>query len=1155
MQASWQTLAAAVGVILAGMIAWFAGILVHLQGANLWIFRGGLFLLILLIGGAVFLWYRSRHKSASSQPASSEGGPSGENDDILSAIGEAEMRIAKSSRLPAGTTLSSLPILFILGEVGAGKTSVVKESGLEAELLSGNVYQEDGIAPTRLANFWYAQKTILIELAGGLLGDTGTWSRLLKSLLPGRFKSILHGGPTAPRAAVVCFDCEKLAKVGRPDEVTPHSRAIRTRLEHISQSLGINFPVYVIFTRADRLPYFEEYFRNLTNDEVTQVLGVTVPVLSTTSTGVYAEQESKRLKTALTSIFHSMAECRAGLLYREFNDSYKPGIYEFPREFEKRLPAFTQFLLDLCRPSHLRSGPFLRGFYFTGVRLVDAQSSGMAGTFVATPPSPAPSARKFSPNATAIFRADDAGQATSWKSGTLPGVASDAAKVRQWAFLSHIFSHIILQDKSALGASGASTKTNSGRRILFGLLTAIAAIWIIGMTVSFFYNRQLQREVSVAAARLAAVQRPAAVNRATLDELRHLDAARVVLERLEDYEENGHPWRMAWGLYTGHELYEDLRRVYFYRFDELLLTDTRAQMLAILRKLPSCAAGTVAAPEESNSQVFETLKAYLMITSNPEKSDPNFLGPRLTGFWSTGEAESDRNGLAKAQFTYFANQLLKQNPREEQADIAAIEQARAYLRTCNQAESRYRALLAQADVKFPPFDFAKRYPDAAGLVKETKVVRGAFTKPAWEYVASQIPNLDQFASDDWVLGPGGVATLNVAGVQNQIRDQYAAEYTREWREYIRGAAVTHFVSAKDASSKLGQLSDNRSPLLALLCEATENTGLSPNGETVAKAFQPVREVEGPGCPSNLLASAGTQSYVGALLKSKDCYEEMESAPPDQHSEQLRQCNTHLSQNIDPQITMLVKTIDPDGLDKTVRKLLQLVPPPPPPQTPGKELCDALNSLSMKYPVNPNSRDEATFEEFNLFFTRDTGTLTKYIDKHKDDLERRGDRYQPKRGSQYPVNLIPVVNRALDIQDSLFPKGATKMQYQFLLKASFPDLPAGKVTIDGQSMDIPANGQGSKTFTWPGTPGEARIDIENFSYGNKGPWAAFRLFETIPWTPITGGYRLSGYLKGTGDQPLEYLGKPVNLQFEIDTQSEPIFRKGYLSALRCPAKSK
>ena len=48
----------------------------------------------------------------------------------------------------------------------------------------------------------------------------------------------------------------------------------------------------------DRLPYFTEYVRNLNNDESTQVLGVTLPMLNRRSEGVYAEEETtpKRCK-------------------------------------------------------------------------------------------------------------------------------------------------------------------------------------------------------------------------------------------------------------------------------------------------------------------------------------------------------------------------------------------------------------------------------------------------------------------------------------------------------------------------------------------------------------------------------------------------------------------------------------------------------------------------------------------------------------------------------------------------------------------------------------------------------------------------------------------------------------------------------------------
>ncbi len=99
------------------------------------------------------------------------------------------------------------------------------------------------------------------------------------------------------------------------------------------------------------------------------MLGVTLPVRSTAA-GVYAEEETKRLTKAFDELFYSLAEKRLDLLARENENDKLPGIYEFPRELRKLRTLLVQFLVDLARPSQLSVNPFLRGFYFSGVRPV-----------------------------------------------------------------------------------------------------------------------------------------------------------------------------------------------------------------------------------------------------------------------------------------------------------------------------------------------------------------------------------------------------------------------------------------------------------------------------------------------------------------------------------------------------------------------------------------------------------------------------------------------------------------------------------------------------------------------------------------------------------------------------------------------------------------
>ena len=133
--------------------------------------------------------------------------------------------------------------------------------------------------------------------------------------------------------------------------------------------MSISLPVYVLFTKLDRISFFPEFARGLSKEEASEVLGATLPVRSL-ATGVYAEEETQRLTKAFDEIFYSLAERRLELLARENEPDKLPGIYEFPRELRKLRTLLVQFLVDLARPSQLTVNPFLRGFYFSGVRPV-----------------------------------------------------------------------------------------------------------------------------------------------------------------------------------------------------------------------------------------------------------------------------------------------------------------------------------------------------------------------------------------------------------------------------------------------------------------------------------------------------------------------------------------------------------------------------------------------------------------------------------------------------------------------------------------------------------------------------------------------------------------------------------------------------------------
>ena len=252
-------------------------------------------------------------------------------------------------------------------------------------------HQDNTVAPTRTANLWLAKNTIFTEAGSQLLTDRSRWVKLIRRLRPGSLKSVVGGNAQAPRAAVVCVNAEMFTQQGASDYFATVAKTTQERLGEISQALGISFPVYVLFTRCDRLPFFADYVRALTNEEAGQVLGVTLPMRNVQA-GVYAEEETRRLSASFDSLFYSLADKRLNFLPRESDPQKVPGAYEFPREFRKLRNAVVQFLVDVGRSQPIARQPVSSWILFH--RRTAGDGAGFAASHSHAAPSSASAKRR-----------------------------------------------------------------------------------------------------------------------------------------------------------------------------------------------------------------------------------------------------------------------------------------------------------------------------------------------------------------------------------------------------------------------------------------------------------------------------------------------------------------------------------------------------------------------------------------------------------------------------------------------------------------------------------------------------------------------------------------------------------------------------------------
>jgi type VI secretion system protein ImpL len=1093
-------------------------------------------LIVLLV---VFLILRKKKKRAA------EGeDPGASRDEVAQLIREAETKLT-AAKLAEGGKVGNLPVFFLMGDSGSTKTSVMLRSGLDPELVAGQVYQNGNVVPTRTANLWVSRKTLFLEVGGTLRADLAKWKKLIARLQPKA--SVMGKGGQAARAAMVLFDCENFTRPGAQEMVVNSARTLRSRLIEISESLGINLPVYVLFTKLDRLPFFTEFVSNLSNDESTQVVGVTLPMTGARSDGVYSEEETARLTDNFERLFHSFADARTDFLGRETNPQNLPAAYEFPREFRKIRPAVVQFLVDLGRPSQLTVGPFLRGFYFTGVRPVIINET--------VPAAAAPQQRseyEIPSGATSLFNVGAArAQAQAAASPT-----TTARKVPQWLFLSHLFNDILLADKSAMGASGSSTKTSAARRILLIAGAALCFLAMIFFTLSFFKNRSLEAEVKTAAQDLASGPPPAA-DLAPADQLRKLEGLRQSVERLQGYRRDGAPLFYRMGLFVGNDLYPEARRLYFARFNQLLLAPTQAGIAQNLKALPP------KPPGPDYNATYDELKAYLITTSNHDKSTLSFLPPVLVKWWTNGKtADQERSLLARKQFDYYAGELKEANPFASTNDGQAVVKGRSYLVQFTGTDRVYAFMLSEAAKNNPPINFNRQFADSAKVVLEPHEVPGAFTKNGWAFMKENIPQADRFFSgEEWVLGKQSVSQAEAANLPAEIRKRYNEDFLKEWRAYIKQASVVKYASLQDAVQKLTVTSGPQSPLLALFCLASQHTAV--DDPAIAGVFQPVQAVVPPACADRYIAPSN-QNYMSQLASLLTSLDAVASAPQpsdaaaaqtDSIASQAKAATIQISQNFNSSSDLgsPVRQLLEDPITSVQGAVRGMGPAAV--NKKGGGTCGEIGAIMAKYPFNPRASARATIQDINTVFDPKKGVVWQFYDANLTKAVSRNG--VPVPGAPFEVTAAyrNFLSKAGPFTDAAYAGGGPDPKLTYTVTPLLgADQERIHLTIDGQAADFVPNAP-AKQFTWPGPAAGVQMSVkpkggnENTYPSYDGLWA---IFDFIGDADSRLDALVVMTLKaGKSGRPVlnQATGQPITVRLEI-AANPPIFDKGFFSGLTC-----
>jgi type VI secretion system protein ImpL len=1127
------------------VLVWFVGSWLPLHGSDRWILRGGLWL-IGLVGAGTFLWFYRKKKAEQAHAATPPGEQPGSADvDLL--VHEAVHRL-KGSTLGRGASLGTLPLFFLLGESGSTKTTTVIHSALDPELLAGHVYQDNNIIPTRVVNIWYTREAIFVDPAGNLLALPERWKRLVKMVQAGRVSSAMGKGQQAPRAAIVCFDCGNFLQPGASEAILSAARKLAVRLQEISQLLSVSFPVYVLFTKLDRISFFPEFAGSLSKEEASEVLGATLPIRSL-ATGVYAEEETKRLTKAFDEIFYSLAEKRLELLGREYELDKLPGIYEFPRELRKLRPLLVQFLVDLGRPSQLTVNPFLRGFYFSGVRPVivdDVVHAAPQGRVQA-------SESEFDAGATRIF---SSGGGSKHAPATAPARVAGSRKIPQWVFLTQLFNDVIVKDRVAMAASGFSSRVNLLRRLALGFVALVALVCAIGFLISFVGNHALESNVRTATEELRTVAHLPPKQLPSLDDLEKLERLRKELVNLSTYQTDGVPFRLRWGLYVGDRIYPDAKTVYFERFRNLLFDDTQSRLLIRLRSVPA-----KPGPNDSYAATYDELKAYLITTSKHEKSTKEWLSPVLTNDWTRGrDVGTDSAALAKSQFDFYSTELAAANPFSSKPDDAAVKRARDYLGQFAGIDHIYKPILDEVSSKFPDVSFNEQFGNSTGVIASSHKVRGAFTRSGFASMTDAIRNVSHYISgEDWVLGKITASELDQTTLQPKLTAQYQQDFIREWRSVLTTSHVTDF-KLPDAADRLDKLSSSSSPMLELLWFIAQNTDVGVR--EITDVFAPVDAIEKPGPPDQLptaYVNPDNNPYVSALTKLQDDIANYLRAPDPNHSDQA--LNSALAAKSAAKAATSGHIDQRFHTEEAVRQLLEepiklaesglTRGPVETLNAAGQGFCQKFGRLRGFYPFSPTSTNDLPIDDLNMILAPGKGLWAFYDDaKLSTYLARENGKYVANSSAPTAVHITPdfllFFNQIVALSEALYPQASTTPHFSYGLRELHSEGLALKIGTD----TVSGAGQ-QRLFNWTGNGEEVQIATTGGEplQSYEGPWAVFKFVrDSHPetWRPVTN---LEWILQIAGKDVVSN-GKKKSYTYELQVNGINPFRPAELSGLRC-----
>ena len=726
------------------------------------------------------------------------------------------VKAIKSSRigvLKGKAALYELPWYAIIGNPAAGKSTAILNSGLQFPFQDNRSNVIQGIGGTRNCDWYFTTTGIVLDTAGRYsvsAEDRTEWLTFLGLLKKNR--------PRAPINGIIIAASIAELTGSKPEFAIELAKDLRQRVQEITERLEVFAPVYVVFTKADLIAGFTEFFQRLDPAERESVWGTTLPYDPNAHTDALAAFD-----TGFEELAEGLKEMSLAHMAMQRGREVSPGLLTLPLEFVGIKPALRTFIATLFEENPYQFKPVFRGFYFSSA-LQEGQSVHHASQRVG---------RQFALQPAA----DNADQAPSGQTAF---------------FLKDLFHKVIFADRQLVRQYSSPHQNRMRYGVFLGAVGALAlalGLW----TWSYTTNVQLVENAT------RDLQQAVRLQQGRVDLKSRIDALLLLQDRLEQLQryraEGGITTSL--GLYQGGNIEKKLMAEYYHGMRQVMLEPATANLETFLAQVVSRRnelgqAAPAAAESEtlyqdasptSTNDAYNALKTYLML-GNPKYVEDAHLAQQLTLFWRTW-LDANRGQMTREEMLRSGEKLMTfyvahaSDPAwpQIQTKVALVNDSREALAQVMKGQPAMQRVFAQikarAGARFATVTVGSLIGDErnGGAITGSYAISGAFSRQAWEeYVKDAISEASntQLSTTDWVLGTTEQSDLSLAGspehIARELTTLYKQEYAKEWRKFVAGLSVASFDDFDQAVQRINRIGDPaNSPLKLLLQKIGDQT--------------------------------------------------------------------------------------------------------------------------------------------------------------------------------------------------------------------------------------------------------------------------------------------------------------------------------------------